>query len=282
MEKSSETNEMGCKFHRKLMFYIPLMYAIESRFLKRSRLGVIVWGTEYLIPVIIAFYLLNMNFQGIGLMLLSIVAVYNFYEIGYIQNDCETIKKEQNPTLRVKEQELSYYESRKYFIYGFRILIGTFLSCFFLDTASPWYVIVLLWLVIPFYWVYNTLRGRINLYLILPLTAYRYCMPFLLLSPLMDNEIFWCIGLLFISYPLLKFMEVCAGGKSLPAEKWTRFFMRNYDSRFAFRIKFYAILSLCLLVLQIVLKNYSWWCALPFYFLFLRVSQYRLPKLNER
>lgn len=264
------------------MFYVPLMYAIETRFLKRSRLGIIVWGTEYLIPVLLAFYLLNMSFHGIGIMFLAIIAVYNFYEIGYIQNDCETIKKEPNPTLRVKPQELNYYESRKLLIYGFRMSLGACLSWFFLNAASPWYVIVLLWLVIPYYWVYNTLRGRINLYLILPLTAYRYCMPFLLLSPLVDNGTLWCIGLLFISYPLLKFMEVCAGGKSLPAEKWTRFFMKNYDSRFSFRIKFYAVLSLCLLVLQIVSKNYFWWYVLPLYFLLLRGSQYRLPKLNER
>lgn len=280
MEKNSKANGLGCKFHRKLMFYVPLMYAIESRFLKRSRLGIIVWGTEYLIPVLLAFYLLNMSFHGIWIMLLAIIAVYNFYEIGYIQNDCETIKKEQNPTLRVKPQELNYYKSRKYLIYGFRLLLGTCLSWFFLNAASPWYIIVLLWLVIPFYWVYNTLRGRINLYLILPLTAYRYCMPFMLLPDYENNHGTWMLLMVFVSYPLLKFIEICSGGKSLPQEQWTKIFMNGFEARFGFRIKYYAVLTICLLVLQFIDCEFMYIWLMPMYFLVLRTCQIKLPKLK--
>lgn len=280
MEKNSETNGLESKFHRKMMFYVPLMYALETRFLKRSRLGLIVWATEYLIPMLITFYLLKMNFSGMESFLLAIIAVYNFYEIGYIQNDCETIKKEENPTLRVKPLELNYYESRKFLIYGFRILVGTFLSWFFLNAASPWYVIVLLWLVIPFYWVYNTLRGRINLYLILPLTAYRYCVPFMLLPDYGNNHETWMLLLVFVSYPLLKFIEICSGGKSLPQEQWTKIFMKGFEARFGFRIKYYAALTICLFMLQFIEGEFMYIWLMPMYFLGLRTFQIKLPKLK--
>ena len=99
------------------MFYVPVLYAIRTRFLKRTKLGIFFWLAEYLFPVLLSFLLANIEPISISQMLLSVVCVYCFYEIGYIQNDCETIKKEENPTLRLSEDELKIYERNKWNIY---------------------------------------------------------------------------------------------------------------------------------------------------------------------
>lgn len=59
---------------------------------------------------------------------LSVMLVYNYYEIGYIQNDTETIKKENNPTLRLTMIQLQYYKSHFILIYSSRIFWGILLS----------------------------------------------------------------------------------------------------------------------------------------------------------
>lgn len=117
------------------MFFVPLLYALETRFLKRSKLGAIVWTTEFLLPTIIALWLVKYNFAEWYYWIVSILSVYNLYEIGYIQNDCETIKREQKPTLRVSTKELLFYEKRKYSIYGLRFLLGLLGSVFFFTMA---------------------------------------------------------------------------------------------------------------------------------------------------
>ena len=65
----------------------------KNTFLKRTKLEYFFWFAEYLFPVLLSLLLANIEPISIFQMLLSVVCVYCFYEIGYIQNDCETIKK---------------------------------------------------------------------------------------------------------------------------------------------------------------------------------------------
>lgn len=281
MEKNSKENEMGCRFHRILMFFVPLLYALETRFLKRSKLGAIVWATEFLLPTIIALWLVKYNFAEWYYWIVSILSVYNLYEIGYIQNDCETIKREQKPTLRVSTKELLFYEKWKYSIYGLRFLLGLLGSVFFLYHGSNFSHILIFWLIVPIYAIYNYLRGRVNLYLIFILTSYRYCMPLILVCDIAKSENMEIILAVLVVYPVLKLIEICAGGKSLPQEKWTKIFMANYESRFVFRIKYYFCLSILFVVFQLVGNANLFW-LLPVYFLLLRGCQWKMPKLGAR
>lgn len=281
MEKCSKRKKMECKFHRMLMFFLPLFYAIETRFLKRSKFGIIIWATEYLIPIIISLWLVKLNFEGWYYWVLSILSVYNLYEIGYIQNDCETIKHESNPTLRVSSEELRFYEKWKCYIYGLRFFIGILCTIFFLNFGARLVPVILLWLILPIYVIYNYLRGRINLYLIFLLTAYRYCTPIWLVCDIVKNDKSTILLTVLIVYPFLKLIEICAGGKSLPPEKWTKLFLKDFNSRFLFRIKYYFILSLILGCLQYIGKIHLYW-LLPLYFLLLRGCQFKMPKLGAR
>lgn len=281
MEKNSKKDELGCKFHRILMFFVPLLYALETRFLKRSKLGVIVWATEFLLPTIIALWLFKYSFEEWCYWIISILSVYNLYEIGYIQNDCETIKREQNPTLRVSTKELLFYEKWKLSIYGLRFLLGILGSAFFFYLGSSSGHIFIFWLIVPIYAIYNYLRGRVNLYLIFLLTSYRYCMPLILVCDITKSENMEIILAVLIVYPVLKLIEICAGGKSLQQERWTKIFMANYESRFVFRIKYYFFLTILFVVFQLVGHTNLLW-LLPTYFLLLRGCQWKMPKLGAR
>lgn len=281
MEENLEKKRMECNYHTILMFYIPLVYAIETRFLRRSKWGIMIWGTEYLLPVLLTMSLIN-NFDFTFLALFSIIGVYNFYEIGYIQNDCETIKKEERPTLRISTAGLEFYKKYKFPIYGFKIIIGICLSYFFLDSDFSYITILLFWSIIPLYLLYNWIRNRINLYLILILTTYRYCMPLFLLTSRYDCVFWFCVVVLFITYPTIKLIEICAGGKGLPQESWTKVFMSDYSKRFSFRIRYYLVLSIGIVLILFNLEMPIQICTIPVYFFFLRLAQLKMPKLGPR
>lgn len=282
MEKSYSDEKVDCKVHRMLMFFVPLLYALETRFLKRSKYGVIVWTTEYLIPTLISFYLVNMSFCVWTNWLIGILSVYNLYEIGYIQNDCETIKKESSPTLRVSFKELIFYEKRKILCYGFRGILGLIASGYFLSIGTDVITLLIFWFIIPLYIAYNRIRGRINLYLIFPLTLYRYVVPLILVLNTSSYRESVVLMVVIVAYPFLKWVEVCAGGKSLPPEKWTKIFLKSYDARFHFRIKYYCVLTLTHICLCYFYEIVAWLWVLPLYFLLLRSCQLHMPKLGVR
>ena len=94
-----------------IFFYLPMGYLLKTRL--NSLAKFISWNIIYVFPLFyLAYIKLNFVITIIDFVeiLGSIIVVYNFYEIGYIQNDTETIKRESNPTLRVSKDELEYYE----------------------------------------------------------------------------------------------------------------------------------------------------------------------------
>ena len=59
MDKVNSAKEMGSIYAGVLMFYVPVLYAIRTRFLKRTKLGIFFWLAEYLFPVLLSFLLAN-------------------------------------------------------------------------------------------------------------------------------------------------------------------------------------------------------------------------------
>lgn len=283
MEQDNSQKKLGGNNGGNLTFYIPFLFALHTRFLRRSKLGVLVWATEYLFPVFIALLIIGWSHFDFINAIVTIAAVYNFYEIGYIQNDCETIKKEVKPTKRVTDKQLEYYEAHKFAIYSFRIILGIVCSWYFVEKCISFYSIAIMWMIIPYYAYYNSVRGRINLYMLLLLTAYRYCVPLLLYAGNIKPQSLWImLSLIFIAYPLPKWIEVCADGKGNPPETWTKLFMKDFGGRFVFRIKYYAILSILCIIGWII----DWLpisiIIIPIYYLLDRIPQLKMKKLGAK
>lgn len=270
MDNNNQSTTMDKHYSlRILMFYIPLLYAIRSRFIRRTHIGVLFWMGEYLFPVLLSLFLADINSTSATGMLIAVVCVYCFYEVGYIQNDCETIKKEANPTLRLLPDELAYYERHKWSVYWVRILLSLAFTVYYLSESRGWEIITSLWLLFPYYYLYNTVRGRINDYLIVPLMIFRYCMPLWLYQADVDP----CLYILvFIAYPFCTFIQLRARGKNGPAPRWTKLFLKDYSNRDQFRIKYYLFLMV-LVAAACMIGVMPWaYMLLPGYYLVFRVG----------
>ena len=278
MDKVNSAKEMGRSYVGVLMFYVPVLYAIRTRFLKRTKLGIFFWFAEYLFPVLLSLLLANIEPISIFQMLLSVVCVYCFYEIGYIQNDCETIKKEENPTLRLSEDELKIYERNKWNIYMTRGVLGILFSMYYIQQGIPSCILLpVLWGIIPLYLLYNSMRNRLNQYLVLFLMVYRYGVPFFLYTHFNWNC--YLLLLIIISYPIPTFIQICAKEKRGRCEKWALFFVGSYNKRELFRLKFYLFLIVGVGVLAFLNQVHLYYVILPIYFFLFRIGSYSMRKI---
>ena len=278
MDKVNSAKEMGSSYVGVLMFYVPVLYAIRTRFLKRTKLGIFFWFAEYLFPVLLSLLLANIEPISIFQMLLSVVCVYCFYEIGYIQNDCETIKKEENPTLRLSEDELKIYERNKWNIYMTRGVVGILFSMYYIQQVIPSCILLpVLWGIIPLYLLYNSMRNRLNQYLVLFLMVYRYGVPFFLYTHFNWNC--YLLLLIIISYPIPTFIQICAKEKRGRCEKWALFFVGSYNKRELFRLKFYLFLIVGVGVLAFLNQVHLYYVILPIYFFLFRIGSYSMRKI---
>lgn len=278
MDKVNSAKEMGNSYVGVLMFYVPVLYAIRTRFLKRTKLGIFFWFAEYLFPVLLSLLLANIEPISIFQMLLSVVCVYCFYEIGYIQNDCETIKKEENPTLRLSEDELKIYERNKWNIYMTRGVLGILFSMYYIQQGIPSCILLpVLWGIIPLYLLYNSMRNRLNQYLVLFLMVYRYGVPFFLYTHFNWNC--YLLLLIIISYPIPTFIQICAKEKRGRCEKWALFFVGSYNKRELFRLKFYLFLIVGVGVLAFLNQVHLYYVILPIYFFLFRIGSYSMRKI---
>ncbi len=109
-----------------LFFFVPFLYFYKTRL--RSIIKLISWGVIYLVPIFLStFSFANIDYYFISYFVV-LTLTYNLYEIGYIQNDTETIKKEHNPTLRLSRDELFFYNNHRVYIYFFRLFISFVLT----------------------------------------------------------------------------------------------------------------------------------------------------------
>jgi len=106
---------------------------------------------------------------------LIMLVVYTLYEVGYIQNDNETTKKESNPTRRVGVSDAEYYEKNKWKIYSVRILIALagLALLFFLGEPDSAYLLF----IIPVFYIYNSIRSVWNLPVHFILVVLRFSIP---------------------------------------------------------------------------------------------------------
>ena len=111
-----------------------------------------------------------------------------------------------------------------------RGVLGILFSMYYIQQGIPSCILLpVLWGIIPLYLLYNSMRNRLNQYLVLFLMIYRYGVPFLLYTHFSWNC--YLLLLIIISYPIPTFIQICAKEKRGRCEKWALFFVGSYNKR---------------------------------------------------
>lgn len=190
---------------------------IKTRLVAKGRvvsfLFILVFVPIYFAVVLQAhFSLFNLLISVLG-----IIIIQNFYEVGYIQNDTETIKNESFPTIRLSYDALSYYEMNKKRIYFFRFLLGLFLSFVLLFltgfTVNFGVFVFVAFVLLPTYLIYNKIRNLGNLFLHFVLTTIKFSSIQLLF---LNTFSFRCFLLSILSYPIINFLDRAATPRFFP------------------------------------------------------------------
>lgn len=258
-------------------FYIPILYSLRTRFAHKSIKGAILWILDYFLPlmVLMSISLFRLDYFTLFIGLAAILFVYNLYEVGYIQNDAETIKGEQNPTKRLSDKDLLYYERHKLSIYLIRIIWGiAFSYLFFQIIPSTFFIVVLIlmWIILPLYLVYNSNRAKWCILLLHILTTYRYVMPVLLI---MGNFDIFSIGIAYFMHPFPIIIQQAVLGKFGVRATWLKkHVLSDFSRRYLFRVRYYTIMFLILLVIITISSKSFLYIFIPLYFLIYKVLMY--------
>lgn len=206
-QSSKLSSNTRIAMHR--FFYWPFAYTDRAKLSKRGRLlsyfGILVFPPVYFALVLQAP---SISLINTFLCLLGVVLIQNLYEIGYIQNDTETIKKEANPTMRLNSTELEYYASKRISIYGTRIGIDLLLSALLVilgqSTSTVWVFLGVAHLITPFFLLYNYIRNKWNLLLHFLLSILKFSSLQFLFSDTMQEKV---LILSIFAYPLINMFD---------------------------------------------------------------------------
>lgn len=215
------------------MFFIPFTFTKKSRYNSSNKVAV------YFITLIIPLFLLSFlqNFpEGIKTFgfyisfLIALVSYVNFYEIGYIFNECETIKKEKFPTKRLTDEQLAFYERHKFFIYFERVLLSVILNIvllFFISKKSVLFFSAAEMILIVIFFIYNIVRGKITQLVYLFLSIVKYTTLLFVHSENLSFSIF--VAAVFV-FPLVRTLEYKAHyGKEADVNQFFRKYIIKYD-----------------------------------------------------
>lgn len=235
------------RVYQYLIFYCPLFYAYRSRYNQKYGLGILGFTFKYLVPTSLVVFLskiFDVTNMGIGLFL-----IYNLYEIGYIQNDCETIKREEFPKLRLSSLEIQFYERQKSFIYLVRCIVGMLLSYLLFSRGLNPIYILFIWLLIPTYLLYNSMRNKWNLIIHAVLMFIRYYGLVLIAT---NRFVFIEALCVLFLYPVPVVIVLSVKGKfgGYRNKLVMRYLISNFNKLKTFRIKYYFLLLALFLILN--------------------------------
>ncbi len=183
-------------------FYIPVTYTLSTRIVSIKQF--ISWVIIYVIPMLFICLLYRgaINIFDVFISALSILLVYNNYELGYIYNDTERIKKEKKPTIRLSISNLDFYQSHKASIIICRLIISLALSFFIYYKHGNIAFILSAWIILFVFYMYNLTFSSWGIFLHLLLVSLRYCSIALLFGVLNINFLF-----LFLLFPFPNSVE---------------------------------------------------------------------------
>lgn len=241
--------------------YIPILYTFKTRL--KNIIALFSW--IIICPLLLFIILITQDSTPVNLTLiicytLSFLHTYNLYEIGYIINDTETIKREKKPTLRLSHIELDYYYNKRRKIYLARLITSLIISLILLNSyQTPFIYILYSWLIIPFYLIYNNIRNILNLPLHFILVTLRYTAP-LILSITFTPSMFFIIILIF---PFINLIE-------RSSEKRFNIKILIKKREFIQRIRFLYYLLILLFIITLQICGYQ----LPNYFLIITIYMF--------
>lgn len=242
-------------------FYIPFLFTVRTRMQSvKSLLAYIVYFP--IIWLLMLFFEHNFSWTH---FFLAFLYFYSIYEFGYLQNDCETIKREDKPTLRLNIEDLQYYEEHKQIIYLVRILfLFLFASLLYKSGVKLEFVFFSL-AIIPVFFVYNMIRSGKNLFIHLLLMMLKHAtIVFLTLNYCSWSVLLW----LFLYHPLCFFIELSVKGKfGYQNKTMQRLFIPKYNRYYIHLFRFYYQLSFLILsVILIAIGFFSWWLIIGNFF----------------
>ena len=265
-----------------MRFVIPFYYLFKSRLPRRSEK--ISWFLINLLPLFFLTYAVsNIIFQqNIVLFVLSIVVWQAIYEIGYIENDVFTIKREANPTIRLRGKEAICVERYFRSILLFRLiiaivaLIGIILlkQYWNLNLHILWFVAVLFLAQVAFI-VHNCVRSRLNVITFAILSSSKYiALPLLMTSV---EKIDVSIVAALTMFPLVRTIEHAT------KKKYRILWLKNLVKDLScFRVIYYLLGSVFFFIVYLFLHmdNLLIILSLFIYFLIYRSTIFILIKIN--
>ena len=249
MEKNTDTRggQTGIIYITLMMFCLPMCYSFWTRY--KGKNGVFAWLVKYLVPVATMGYV-HPSYSFCSFVI-GLLYVYSLYEIGYIQNDCETVKSEKNPTMRLTDDSLTVYESHRIYIYMIRILQILLWACLLICSGVSISIVLYGFLTLPTFLLYNKVRNKSSLFIHLLLLIFRYTVPIVIC---INTFCPTCLCFIFILYPLTLFVERSVKGKfGYQNQFFKKYLMHDYSERYVFRIKYYSIL--CVITIVCVVYN---------------------------
>jgi hypothetical protein len=256
-----------------VIFVIPFVYFIVTRL--SGSISALSWVLSTVLPgfFLFCFYSVTVDFYSLSLLAISFLLFGIVYENGYIQNDLITTKFEKNPTLRIDQSRVKFGVANiKYIFYIRTSIIFIFLIFGYRLTPSTAFIfklIVLLFILQSLFYLYNSVRSRLNLFLIIPLSFFRlfgWILPFVSVG-----DYFAFIFLSLLMYPLCKFIEL----STLPRYGFSALatLIGNID---LFRIKYYSAVVLLLFAASFMRAGLEIYLFISIYFLFFRIFSYAL------
>jgi len=221
-------------------FIAPFYYLYYSRLKKTAELFSLVWIYPFFIFVFLfGFYQLDL-IPYIFSYLLGLTAWISVYEIGYLENDALTIRKEINPNIRIPRSDIDYIQkyfkrivTMRSFIFVLLVLIIYILGLFSTEQLFIFLTAVLFGRLMFF--VHNRFRSRINIATYFFLCMIKYCVfPLVYFWLEFGFEPYLAI---LLSFPILRTIEH-AVKKKYNLVKFQSF-VGNFDS---FRVKYYGLL----------------------------------------
>lgn len=235
------------------MFYLPFGYYYVVRLGTLPKL--LSWMLIYLMPTAVYSFC---TYKG-GLTpfctnyLLTLLAVFALYELGYILNDTVAIRHEEQPAIRLYEHNFRHFEKHMWLIVGVRVLYSLLALGALWWANRSWHVTDIthlrlvagcIVLMMAVFGVYNSWRSHYNAWLYPLLVLSRY-LPFMLLYRV-DG---WAILMLFISFPLVNMLERF----SMPRYRFPimRRLIPTEESKTLFRVIYYLIVMWAPLLLPL-------------------------------
>lgn len=257
-------------------FYLPFVYLFKSRL--KTKMNKISWFIIYIIPIyfiglsVSTTEILNYSF----IFSLALIVFNSVYELGYLENDIQTTKKETNPTYRIDKKTYDFLDYNYYKIIVFKIItiisILVFIYVLFKDEVYIMNFIIGLFIIRFFFYIHNKIRNKFNILTFFLLSSTKYILPLVLVLKL--NELFSIWYILFL-FPILRSIEHSTKLK-YKLSYWA-VTIGNHD---LFRIKYYLLVFIVSMYFYFSdLIDYSF-LVFILYFLLYRIATYILVNKN--